>query len=791
MKKHFVYSLLLALSLSSQSFAASWDQSLPLVEGSEKAEAFLKIRNLIPALGEGAINYAIDPVTLFSQQLQIQSMMNASAEYEKLRSGHGELMQFQVLDGKTSGGENPEKVLNWNLWTERSHQIAQSRGLTNPDAVAQEILKTLSSQLLGKSQGIVVGLAQILPGTLKKEFFSASPEAKIKILQENLPAEIVSQGFAPDRLGWTDASITKEEIISRFQQALQVEQNLTVLMVEHYASLQSRLSSPKDYAQIWKVDAATKKSLEQWFISNVAKMIPQEKAAAVTMTLREVPPVVGLFRGFAGNDCATKFSFPFVNSPNEYTFLVYDTKGAVKGYVQGTKVVAEGKNVFYLHTITGPRLSKKETHEILSLFHQEKARFGASEILLPNPEKITTLINFLPVREAIQEVVSTEFKDLSYQDAEIRKEFKETFKIGPDYDDPNGNLKGQRLHANKLSPVNISVSQAMGLESVSTAVEKNVLLGVLMQLRKQNVENNAAILKALVPYAGVSVGDIAELVRYSKNGSPKEEGQPVKEFLDTFHKQLVKTGFDVSEDYLLKNIGLVAQGLLRAPDLLSHPKIFKSVSDSLLDLGQGIFLADFLLENADPLMNKEYAAKFFRSFYNDIHVSESISSGKLISKILIKNPGLIFSNKEILASIVRSKKARQSMISFFRANPQWASSLALVPEAQALLKERQAYIMAVQEKVRELQATTSEAEYMKLITRFKDRWEPKSDGPEIARDLLSMTADHYLSLKPDVTLEKARNLLAGSEKYARTLRRLEASKVDWKSLKGIRCESLF
>lgn len=791
MIRWFLGSFLLVLSLSSQSWAASWDQSLPLEEGAEKAEAFLKIRNLIPALGEGAINYAIDPVTLFSQQLQIQSMMSSSAEYEKLRAGHGELMQIQVLDGKSGGGENPEKVQNWNLWIERAHQIAQSRGLTSPEAVAQEILKMLSSPLLGKSQGIVVGLAQILPGPLKKEFFSAAPEVKIKILQENLPTEIVSQGFAPDRLGWTDASITKEEIISRFQQAVQLEQSLTVLMVEHYNSQQDRLSSPKDYAQTWKVDAVSKKSLEQWFNSNVAKMIPQEKAATMTMTLREVPPVVGLFRGFAGNDCATKFSFPFVNSPNEYTFLVYDTKGAVKGYVQGTKVVAEGKNVFYLHTITGPRLSKKDTHEILSLFHQEKARFGASEVLLPNAEKITTLINFLPVREAIHEVVSAEAKKLNYLDAELRKEFKETFKISQTYDDPDGNLEGQKIHANKLSPVNVSVSQAAGLEAVPTTVEKNVLLGVLMQLRKQNVENNAAILKALVPYAGVSVGDIAELVRHSKNGNPNEEGQPVKEFLDGFHKQLLQTGFDVPEDYLLKNIGLVAQGLLKSPDLLKHPKIFKSVSDALLDLGQGVFLADFFIENAEPLMNKEYATKFFKSFYNDIHVSEATSSGKLISKILIKNPALIFSNKEILAAVVRSKVARQSMLSFFRMNPQWASSLALVPEAQTLLKERHRYNMVVQEKVRELQATTSESEYMKVLARVKDRWSPKADGPEIARDLLSMTADHYLSLKPDVTFEKATKLLEGSENHSRSLRRIQASKVDVRSLKGLRCESLF
>lgn len=245
MKKLMSVSIAWILLFASQLWAAAWDQNLPMQTSQEKAEAFLKIRAMIPTMADGAVRYGFDPVTLFNHQLKINQIVGDNQEYQKLKADHKDLVEMALFEGSAPQTGASEKEINWKAWQTRSSQIVQSWGLNSDQQVMMEIQMALESPLLGKTQGIVVGLSNLVPAEIKKELFALPVDGKVQILDQHLPAEVISQGFAPAKLGWKDTEISKEEIISRLKAASALEQRLTVLLVYHY-SQQKDLATPKD-----------------------------------------------------------------------------------------------------------------------------------------------------------------------------------------------------------------------------------------------------------------------------------------------------------------------------------------------------------------------------------------------------------------------------------------------------------------------------------------------------------------------------------------------------------------
>lgn len=194
------------------------------------------------------------------------------------------------------------------------------------------------------------------------------------------------------------------------------------------------------------LDGSSQKTIEQFFNSNVLKLVPaQQVEKKAALIVREVPPVVALFRGFAGNDCSSTYSSTFVKSPNEFVFLVYDSKGQIKGYAQGTKVLEKGKSSFYLHTITGPRMSTKDALLIMQTFATNKMNMGFEQILLPSMTKIKKLVNFAPIHEAFQKVITSTAVQIEYLDAPLRDLITKTLKVTKNYDDPVHSKQGYLL----------------------------------------------------------------------------------------------------------------------------------------------------------------------------------------------------------------------------------------------------------------------------------------------------------------------------------------------------------
>lgn len=740
------FSFLTIFLLSSQLWAAAWEQNVPLQSSEQKAEAFLRIRALIPSMADGAVRYGFDPVTLLDHQVQIEKMLAKDPTYLSLKSSHGKLMEFSIFDGAVPSTESSEKNLNWKAWQERSAQTVLSLGLTTPPLIKEEIQKTLGSSLLGKSQGIIVGLAQLLPAHLKKDFFSMPLDAKVDLLKQHLPPEIISQGFAPARLGWKDTEISREEIIDRLKSSVGIEQRLSILLVHHF-SQQGAGALPKDYLTQWTLESAHKKTLEQWFNANVAKLIPTEQAAAPpSLVLREVPPVVAMFRGFAGNDCSTICSFPFVNSPNEYTFLIYDSKGGIKGYAQGTKVLVQGENAFYLHTIAGPRVSTVDTLNVIKTFMSQRKSMGFAEILLPPMEKIEGLINFIPVREAIKQVMSSSTEPITYQDSALRDQFKSAFRISKTYDDAASNPFGYRINESKLGdPVKVMTKILPGLDQIQTQMDRSSLIAMLLQMGK-SYDKNKMMIDALAPHAGVSSADVRKLIQVAQNHEHLAT-QPLAEKMESTLRNL---GFNFKEGYFKANISLIAHGLLLSPDILTKPALVDTVIQNLLEQREIAGPEKFLLKHPGYFKNSTLSAAFFRAFYNDIHEAQFQESSAL-REALRQNPKAILTNGELLTVLQKSAKAMEVLTTFVMDHSAWAQVIPRVA-GRELLNARQEQVNLRDFFFKKLNSSKNEAEYDQRLSEMNLKMSAQGMSSNavsrIKKDIYVSTMDLYTSFNP-------------------------------------------
>jgi len=117
-----------------------------------------------------------------------------------------------------------------------------------------------------------------------------------------------------------------------------------------------------------------------------------------TLSLVEQNPFFAIFRGCSADDCSTTGSFPYPNDPSERVFFIYDenNKGLL-GYISSTLVKDKNnpqKNILYISTIAGKRITTEQTEDILNSLFLIKKDLGVDEIYIPTKDNIDALINY-------------------------------------------------------------------------------------------------------------------------------------------------------------------------------------------------------------------------------------------------------------------------------------------------------------------------------------------------------------------------------------------------------------
>ena len=167
--------------------------------------------------------------------------------------------------------------------------------------------------------------------------------------------------------------------------------------------------------------------------------------AGEELTILEVHPDQGIFRGFVGNDCSTAYSFGFPYSPFERVYYVFDSDHKVLGYVSASVVEAEESPALFLHTIAGPEIDFVHADMILRAFLAAKSQLGVESVFLPEDYRIGENINFLPIDKIMREhVKGQKLVPLLWRDAHYRSEIVDCGSASH-YDDPKRNAWGRRL----------------------------------------------------------------------------------------------------------------------------------------------------------------------------------------------------------------------------------------------------------------------------------------------------------------------------------------------------------
>lgn len=163
--------------------------------------------------------------------------------------------------------------------------------------------------------------------------------------------------------------------------------------------------------------------------------IKSQKIQNYNLKIIDQKPEEGIFRGCVGNDCPTEKSALTSLLPLEHVFYIYrynnkDTNeniGYALAYVQARFVKDQfGRNVFYIHGISGPDLKEEEVIGILQAFEKNKSKLGCDIIALPPINKLKNLINYPRINKILshfstENTKNTQRLTLYYPDQKIRK----------------------------------------------------------------------------------------------------------------------------------------------------------------------------------------------------------------------------------------------------------------------------------------------------------------------------------------------------------------------------------
>ena len=142
------------------------------------------------------------------------------------------------------------------------------------------------------------------------------------------------------------------------------------------------------------------------------------------LTLKEVHPHLGIFRGNIGDDCGTSNSFGFANSPGERVFFILNKKGEDVGYLNGTTVeLPSGEKAFFVNTISGKRVSGTMTESIFSSLVTDEVQdaLGVKEIVLLGEENTRGgNINFSIIQNVYDQSRGRPVR-VSFPDEEVRR----------------------------------------------------------------------------------------------------------------------------------------------------------------------------------------------------------------------------------------------------------------------------------------------------------------------------------------------------------------------------------
>ncbi len=591
----------------------------------QQLQILLGVHQFIPWIFEEGAEYDVEFFQLLTNNDTIVNALKQDPEFMSLSEKKPRLNEIVIEQMRT-------QVKRRSLISEEAKKKWDAL-LIDPNLVHLSDINSATAYVAQQEQVLIArketsaakfieGLTLMFPAKQRQKILQLPTiEEKVAALsQHNFDTNELAVKFDPTRHGLQAHPFTWQQYIQVAQQRVQNEKFMLqfwYILATHNAAGDSSLivtwlESKRD--QFASAKYSRLSDLLRGLIKELkASETSEEISVHDTFRLVEVPPILGIWRGLVGGDCATSYASAYAYMPTEYTYFIYDKANNLKGYASLTSVFTDAEmktKAWYLHDITGSRLSPDSMVSIIYGLKKVSKELGFDSLVMPTPERIKLNNNHMSLITVQQGLIAKSDRvPLKYVDDTLRANLA-NFGIAHNYDSAASNkvahvlevdprdLDSVKVSVRPTIPPNLLADREIGalegtllildlLTSARVEVSRQELQAAVndvqmggLEINGINYEQRMLAAQNVANNLGLNWQYIHILNEQLSNFQQQD--------LDTYYKSIAEyfkiLGFEFDKEWIKSRPYLFYEGHLRAPDAATHPKHWRTTEQFVMTL---------------------------------------------------------------------------------------------------------------------------------------------------------------------------------------------------------------
>ncbi len=447
---------------------------------------------LIPTLSQGEqFPYMTEQVLMSPPQLiqanntKLVEALENNDLYRQLIENHSPLLTLEISSDIKTGGFVQFKVVKESFisnWGQELSAFASENKFNSSHQVLQEISRLLSERpyLAATPHDFVSAFSQTLDRSVdREEIFRALEHDDISILERVLDPYPEARGFKPMAFA-LESDREKEYYLDALREMMEANERMNQLFVTYMLAWQKEAENVKGSLEKYLIELTEEKlvwlresGLQKGYIKRITNAAQEIKAirrrifvriksiereigrhqdvvtehvqtSKNSLTLVEVHPSIGIFRGYIGGDCSSSTCFGYPYSSEERVFFILNKRGEDVGYLNGAMVnTLDGKRAFLVNGLAGARISKEMTTIIFAALSKSRRELGVEKVLLLGRQSHLPNLDYTEIRRAFDSHAGADVP-IIFLDQDFRK-IIDIYSTITRYDSPNRLSMGHQI----------------------------------------------------------------------------------------------------------------------------------------------------------------------------------------------------------------------------------------------------------------------------------------------------------------------------------------------------------
>ncbi len=629
----------------------------PLLESAENtADYVLYLRSILREAFRNDKTWYVDPVLVITREQKFLRWLNqpeVKQAYERELPYRNPMKKIQVQI-ETAQLIAANTVSDEGIHFLRAHFTDFERDKSlNSEGIHHELQGLINSLKGQSSAGFTTGLIQSLPAELKAAAFKLPAEEKLNFLLKNLTDEQLRTNFRTNVYKPEELSVSM--MASEIDRITATEEKIALLAL--YRDWQGHGATEAAFNELADIKPVAGEAqgpqIQKLASAKLRNFIQQTKtpewSTKEKISIREISPNLGLFRGCLNGDCFTSYAYGFAYSPAEKTFLVSDEEGQLMTSVYATEVRVGRKKTLYVHEMGSASVSPLYGPVIMRALYAAKEQLGYSQIVFGEKGMHHGAFK----TEIMNSAQETERVALTYIDPifrnligdELVRETDSTYSKA--HDIPSAHPFGRvyiptQVEDYRIVTNTVSYKEPKFAEQVVSLEEKtSFILETLSRGQDQ-------LAQAVYLSIDKDLTKLSELKAAINNIAVNNtQSKPIHEFYENIKTQMIKAHLSWNDFTIKRYQADFATGHLNAPDAWQGPD--SPVTKTTVEL----FSAKAKNNPSDPLLGRYYIThpeifttvsmeKVFRSFLKDNRNSlgKAVVLGKYYQKAQVSSATL-------------------------------------------------------------------------------------------------------------------------------------------------------